>query len=227
MSQAAVLGATRRASAGSGEASFLDPLRERAGCLQELILLCKEQRRRAGAGRRPRGPPPPRGCSRRRRCRRCPARRQIGGGSSRARLLIRQARDARTCPRRAARRGRSLRGRGCSFAGGGDGGGSRTPSSAPAAPQPSLPGPRGRVCSGDLLRAKGRSWLEAEGLRFYCKVIRGRQKVKEDKGRGLGPRAAQQECWPLLLPTGHQHQTPWLCLDSSRQFLINPRAVKI
>lgn len=37
--------------------SFSDLFRERAGCLQELKLLCKEQRRRAEAGRRPRGRP--------------------------------------------------------------------------------------------------------------------------------------------------------------------------
>lgn len=34
-----------------------DLFRERAGCLQELKLLCKEQRRRTEAGRRPRGRP--------------------------------------------------------------------------------------------------------------------------------------------------------------------------
>lgn len=153
--------------------SFSDPFRERAGCLQELKLLCKEQRRYAGAGRRPRGPPPPRGCSRRRR--RCRARSQIGGGHSRARLLLRQARQAPTCPRRAAPPGQSLGGRGCSFAGGGGG---RTRSSAPAAPQQPSRSP-GKGLRRRLAARQGRSWVQAEGLRFCCKVTRGRWKLRK------------------------------------------------
>lgn len=61
ISQAEAFGATRMAPVCSGSAVLFRPVpgasRERAGCLQELKLLCKEQRRRAEAGRRPRGRP--------------------------------------------------------------------------------------------------------------------------------------------------------------------------
>lgn len=103
---------------------FGDLFREpqgRAGRLQELKLLCKERRRRAPAGGEPApepaetaGPPPP------------PAGLQSpppGGaepnGEVAARgagLLIRQARCAPVCPRRAVQRGLSIRARGGSFA---------------------------------------------------------------------------------------------------------------
>ena len=187
--------------------SSADLFRERAGCQQELKLLCKEQRRRAGAGRRPRGPPPPRGCSRRRRRRRrAPSR--IGGGSSRARQLTHQARAAPICPRRAALPRRSIRGRGgrsagggsrgvgssgggSSGSGGGGSGSSRTPSSAPAAPPPSLPVPGDRVAAAAVQGETGQglaAWgSAARRPTAGGKLGRGAGWGRERLGRNSGP----------------------------------------
>lgn len=226
ISQAAALGAPGMAPVCSGAAALFRRVPGASGVLAGTEITMQ----RAEAARRSRaetaGPPPPPGCGRRRR-----AQRQTGGGSSGAGPLIRQAGGAPVCSRRAVLRSPSIRAEGGSFAGGGSrgggGGSSETPSSAPAAPPPSLLRPGGRGSSAAATAAARRRVAGRAGrLGFCCQETGGRWKVKKGitvKGWGRGE--TQQEFWPLLSLTGHQ--TPWLCLDSSRRFLIKPCAAKI
>lgn len=196
------------ASAGSGVAVLFRPVpggsRVPAGTeitMQRAEAARRSQAETAGAT------PPLRDCSRRR-----PALSQIGGGSSRARLLVRQARAAPICPRRGALPCRNIRGRGGRSAGsggrstgctgctrGGGGSSSRTPSSAPAAPPPSLPS-RGKGLRRRLLRARGHPgtrWRVA----VCCEETGCRWKVqKEIKIEGWGPEQLRRNSGPRSHP---------------------------
>lgn len=155
--------------------SFSDLFRERAGCLQELKLLCKEQRRRAEAGRRPRGRPH-RGTAA-----------GVAGHRAKWRWDFRcgvahlSGPGARICPRRAALWGLSIQARGGSFAGSGGSHSrsSRRPSSAPTAPQPSLL----RLGAGDAREAAARPrGVAGQGRAGYCSVARKPAAMESSEG---------------------------------------------